>query len=62
MIWAVLSHVWARLKVYKILVGQPKWKKLSGKPGCRKQNNIKMDLKERGLVCMGKLPLAQDSN
>jgi len=32
MIWAVLSHVWERLKVYKILVGQPKWRKLPGKP------------------------------
>jgi hypothetical protein len=46
--------------VYRILVGKPEGKKPLGRPRCRWEDNIKMDLQVVG--CGGKdwLELAQD--
>jgi hypothetical protein len=32
--------------VYRVLVGRPEGKRLLGRPGCRWEDNIKMDLRE----------------
>jgi hypothetical protein len=34
--------------VYRVLVGKPEGKKLLGRPRCRWEDNIKMDLQEVG--------------
>jgi hypothetical protein len=38
---------------YKVLVGKPKGKKPFGRPRCRREYNITMDLREIGLGHMG---------
>jgi hypothetical protein len=35
--------------VYRILAGRPKEKRPMGRPRCRWEDNIKMDLRETGL-------------
>jgi hypothetical protein len=35
-------------KVYKVLVGKPEEKRLLGKPRCRWEDGIRMDLRENG--------------
>jgi hypothetical protein len=42
------------------MVGKPEGKKLLGRPRCRWQDNIKMDLQEMGCVGMDWIDLAQD--
>jgi hypothetical protein len=37
--------------VYKVSVGKPEGKRLLGRPSCRWEDNIKMDLQE--VVCEG---------
>jgi len=34
--------------VYRVLVGKPEGKRPLGRPGCRWEDNIKMDLQEVG--------------
>jgi hypothetical protein len=34
--------------VYRLLVGKPEGKRPQGRPRCRWEDNIKMDLKEEG--------------
>jgi hypothetical protein len=41
-----------RSVAYRVLVGKPEGKKPLGRPGCRWQGNIKMELKEVGCGCM----------
>jgi hypothetical protein len=36
-------------KVYKVLVGKPEGKRLLGRPRCRWEDDIRMDLREIGL-------------
>jgi hypothetical protein len=38
---------------YEILVGKPEGKKQLGRPGCRWEDNIKMQLKWDVMVCTG---------
>jgi hypothetical protein len=38
---------------YRILVGNPEGKRPLGRPTCRWVNNIKMDLKQEGVVWCG---------
>ena len=46
--------------VYRVLVGKPEGKRQYGRPGCRWEDNIKMDLQEVGCVGMDWIDLAQD--
>jgi hypothetical protein len=47
--------------VYKVLVGRPEGKRPLGRPRCRWEDNIKMDLREIGLDGANWIQLAQDS-
>jgi hypothetical protein len=46
--------------VYRILVGKPEGKRPLGRPRCRWEDNIKMDLQEVGCGGMDWIRLAQD--
>jgi len=46
--------------VYRVLVGKPEGKRPLGRPRCRWEGNIKMDLQEVECGCMDWLELAQD--
>jgi hypothetical protein len=46
--------------LYRILVGKPEGKRPLGRPRCRWQENIKMDLQEVECGVMGWMDLAQD--
>jgi hypothetical protein len=65
MIWA--WHV-ARMgeeekkTAYRILVEKPEGKRPLGRPRCRWVDNIKIDLREIGWVCMDSIDVAQDSD
>ena len=47
-------------KVYRVLVGKLKGKRPLGRPRCRWEDNIKMDLQEVGCGSMDCVELAQD--
>ena len=46
--------------VHRVLVGRPEGKRPLGRPRCRWENNIKMDLQEVGGGCGDWMELAQD--
>jgi hypothetical protein len=46
--------------VYRVLVGRPEGKKPLGRPRCRWHDNIKMDLRETGIVGTNWIQLALD--
>jgi hypothetical protein len=46
--------------IYRVLVGRPKGKRPLGRPRCRWDDNIKMDLKETGTNEVNWIQLAQD--
>jgi hypothetical protein len=46
--------------VYRVLVGRPKGKRPLGKPRHRWEDNIKMELRERGISGANWIQLAQD--
>jgi hypothetical protein len=46
--------------MYRVLVGKPEEKRPLGRPRCRREDNIKMDLKEIGCEFMDWIELAQD--
>jgi len=46
--------------VYSVLVGRPKGKRSLGRPRHRLEDNIKMDLRERGINGVNWIWLAQD--
>jgi hypothetical protein len=48
--------------VYRVFVRKPQGKRLLGKPRCRWEDNIKMDLEEVGCGSMDCIGLAQDRN
>jgi len=61
MIWA--GHVAPMAEgrgVYRVLIGRPKGKRPLGRPRCRWENNIKLDLREIGIDGMNWIQLAQD--
>jgi hypothetical protein len=45
---------------YRVLVGKPEGKRPVGKPRCRREDNIKMDLQEVGCRVMDWIELPQD--
>jgi hypothetical protein len=45
---------------YKILVGEPERKVPLGRPRCRREDNIRMDLREVGWECVVWMLIAQD--
>jgi len=51
-----------RRGVYMVLVGKPEGKRPLGRPRCRWEDNIKMDLQEVGCGGMDWIELAQDRN
>ena len=48
--------------VHRVLVGKPEGKRPLGRPGCRWEDNIKMNLQELGGGCGDWMELAQDRN
>jgi hypothetical protein len=46
--------------VYRVLVGKPEGKRALGRPRCRWEDNIKMDLQEVGCGGMDWIGLGQD--
>jgi hypothetical protein len=46
--------------VHRVLVGKPEGKSLLGRPRCRRQGNIKIDLQEVGRGHVDWMELAQD--
>jgi hypothetical protein len=46
--------------VYRVLVGRPEGKRPLGRPRCRWEDNIKMDLREIGIDKENLIRLAQD--
>jgi hypothetical protein len=53
-------HAWTEGRgIYRILVGRPEGKRLLGRPRRRWEDNIKMDLKEIGIVGVNWIQLAQ---
>jgi len=49
-----------RRGVYRVLVGKPKGKKPVGRPRCRWEDNLKLDLQDAGCGGMDWIELAQD--
>jgi len=47
-------------RIHTVLVGKLEGKSLLGRPRCRWEDNIKMDLQEVGCVGMNWIKLAQD--
>jgi hypothetical protein len=45
---------------YRVLVGRPESKRPLGRPRCRWEDNIKMDLRETGINRVNWIQLAQD--
>jgi hypothetical protein len=48
--------------VYRILVGKPAGKRPLGKPRCRWEDNVKVDLQEVRCGCVDWIELAQDKD
>jgi hypothetical protein len=46
--------------IYRILIGRPEGKRPLGRPGCRWEDNIKLDLREIGIDGANWIQLAQD--
>jgi hypothetical protein len=49
-----------KLNVYMVLVGKPEGRRSLGRPRCRWENNIKINLREVGWSGMDWVNLAQD--
>jgi hypothetical protein len=46
--------------VYRVLIGRPEGKRPLGRPTPRLEDNIKMDLRERGIDVANWIQMAQD--
>ena len=46
--------------VYRVLVGKPEVRRSLGRPRCRWEDNIRMDLREVGCGCVDWMELAQN--
>ena len=48
------------VRCVQLLVGKPERRRPLGRPRCRWEDNIRMDLREVGCGCVGWIELAQD--
>ena len=55
-----VALTWERSGMYRVSMGKPEGRKLLGRPRCRWEDNIKMDLQEVGCWGMDWIHLAQD--
>jgi len=55
-----VAHVGERRHVYRDLVGKPEGKRPLGRPRCRWEDSIKMDLQKVGCGGMDWIELAED--
>jgi len=55
-----VARMGGRRGVYRVLVGKPEGERPLGRPRCRWEGNIKMDLQEVGCGGMDWIELAQD--
>jgi len=55
-----VARLWERRGVHRVLVGKPEGKGPIGRPGRRRDDNIKMDLQAVGYGTMDWMELAQD--
>ena len=55
-----VARMGKRIGVYRVFLGTSEGKRPLGRPRTRWEDNIKMDLKELGCVCMDWIELAQD--
>ena len=55
-----MAHMEEGRGVHKVLVGKPEGMRPLGRPRCRWEDNIKMDLQEVGRGCGDWMELAQD--
>ena len=55
-----VAHMGEGRGVYRVLIGKPEGKRPLGRPRCRWEDNIKMDLQELGGTCGDWMELAQD--
>ena len=55
-----VARMGERRCAYRILVGKPERKRPLGRPRCRREDNIKMDLQEEGLGGMDWIVLSQN--
>ncbi|KAJ4450993.1 hypothetical protein ANN_02428, partial [Periplaneta americana] len=61
--WAgYVAHMGESRNAYRVLVGRSEGKRLSGRPRCRWEDNIKMDLREVGYDDREWINLTQDRN
>ena len=55
-----VAYMGERRGIFRVLVGKPESKRPLGRPRCRWEDNIKMDLQEVGCGGMDWIELAQD--
>jgi hypothetical protein len=55
-----MARVGERRGVYRVLVGKPEGRRSLGRPWCRWENKIEMDLQEVGCGGLELIELAQD--
>ena len=57
-----VARMGERRGVFRVLMGKPEGKRPLGRPGCRWENNIKMDLQQLGCGGIDGIKLAQDKD
>jgi hypothetical protein len=57
-----VTCIWEKRNAYTVLVRKPGGKRLLGRPRCRWEDNIKMDLREKGWGTMHWIHLAKDTD